>query len=71
MNRSRLWLNHTETEAFGKELLELVNRYGKVRTASNHPSDARQVSSLVAVVPLGKAPDEPEADARDRPRPKR
>ena len=71
LHRGRLWLNHAETEAFGKELLELVNRYGKGRTASNHPADARRVSSLVAVVPLGKAPDEPEADAQDRPRPKR
>jgi DNA-binding transcriptional ArsR family regulator len=71
LHRGQIWLNHAETEAFGKELLELVNRYGKGRTASNHPADARHVSSLVAVVPLGKAPDEPEADVQDRPRPKR
>ena len=58
LNRSRLWLTYAETEAFGKELIELVNRHGKRRTASNHPADARQVGSLVAVVPLGKAPEE-------------
>lgn len=56
LNRSRLWLTRAETEALGKELLDLVNRHRRGRTATSHPADARPVSSLVAVVPLESAP---------------
>lgn len=58
MNRSRLWLTKPEAEQLGKELLEVVNRYRRGRTASSHPAGTRQVSTLLAVVPAGKPPEE-------------
>lgn len=58
MNRSRLWLTKPEAEQLGKELLEVVNRYRRGRTAASHPAGTRQVSTLLAVVPAGKPPEE-------------
>lgn len=58
MNRSRLWLTKPEAEQFGKELMEVVNRYRRGRTATSHPAGTRQVSTLLAVVPAGKPPEE-------------
>ena len=57
MSRSRLWLTHEEALRFGKELNDLVDRYKKNRTQGDHPAGARQISSLLAVVPIGKAPE--------------
>jgi DNA-binding transcriptional ArsR family regulator len=57
--RSRLWLTHEEAVQFGKELNDLVDRYKEGRTQSDHPARARQVSSLIAIVPIG---DPPEGD---------
>ncbi|WP_350280640.1 winged helix-turn-helix domain-containing protein [Kribbella sp. HUAS MG21] len=57
MSRARLWLTHEEALAFGKELNDLVDRYKKQRTQSDHPAGARQVSSLIAVVPTGTPPE--------------
>jgi DNA-binding transcriptional ArsR family regulator len=58
MRRSRLWLTHEEAVRFGKELMELVDRYKKGRSPASHPADARQISTLLAVVPTGKPPAE-------------
>lgn len=57
MSRSRLWLTHDEARRFGQELNDLVDRYKENRTQADHPAGARQVSSLIAVVPIGKAPE--------------
>jgi DNA-binding transcriptional ArsR family regulator len=56
LSRSRLWLTHEEAVRFGKELNDLVDRFKKKRTQSDHPAGARQISSLYAVVPIGKPP---------------
>jgi DNA-binding transcriptional ArsR family regulator len=56
MSRSRLWLTHEEARRFGKELLELVDRYKQDRSAGDRPPGSRQISSLIAVVPIGKPP---------------
>jgi DNA-binding transcriptional ArsR family regulator len=58
LNRSRLWLTHEEARAFGQELIDLVDRYKKGRTATSHPAGTRQISTLLAVVPAGKPPQE-------------
>jgi DNA-binding transcriptional ArsR family regulator len=58
MSRSRLWLTKTEAEDLGKELTEVIERYRHGRTAANHPSATRQVTTLLAVVPVGKPPEE-------------
>lgn len=58
LNRSRLWLTHDEAKRFGEELLELVDRYKKGRTSTSHPAGTRQISTLMAVVPMGKPPQE-------------
>lgn len=58
LNRSRLWLTHEEAKAFGQELIDLVDRYKKGRTATSHPAGTRQISTLLAVVPTGKPPQE-------------
>jgi DNA-binding transcriptional ArsR family regulator len=58
LSRSRLWLTHEEAVRFGKELNDVVDRFKKKRTQSDHPAGARQVSSLYAVVPIGKAPEQ-------------
>jgi DNA-binding transcriptional ArsR family regulator len=58
LNRSRLWLTHDEATRFGEELLELVDRYKKGRTSTSHPAGTRQISTLMAVVPMGKPPQE-------------
>ncbi|TCO49200.1 helix-turn-helix protein [Kribbella antiqua] len=56
--RSRLWLTHEEAKQFGKELSDLLDRYKKGRTQTSHPAGARQISTLTAVVPTGKPPEE-------------
>ncbi len=58
LSRSRLWLTHDEAKQFGQELTDLVDRYKKSRTSTAHPAAARQISTLLAVVPLGKPPQE-------------
>jgi DNA-binding transcriptional ArsR family regulator len=58
LNRSRLWLTHEEAKAFGQELIDLVDRYKKGRTSTSHPAGTRQISTLLAVVPMGKPPQE-------------
>jgi len=58
MSRSRLWLTHEEARKFGKELMELVDRYKKNRSPASHPAGARQISTLLAVVPTGKPPQD-------------
>ena len=56
LSRSRLWLTHDEAQRFGKELMDLVDRYKKNRSPSSHPAGARPISTLLAVVPTGKPP---------------
>jgi DNA-binding transcriptional ArsR family regulator len=56
MSRSRLWLTHDEAEQFNQDLIDLVDRYKKTRTAANHPAGTREVTSLIAVVPTGDPP---------------
>lgn len=58
MSRSRLWLTHEEARRFGKELMDLVDQYKKNRSPSSHPAGARQISTLLAVVPTGKPPQD-------------
>jgi DNA-binding transcriptional ArsR family regulator len=58
MSRARLWLTHEEAKRFGQELSDLIDRYKKGRTPASHPADARQISTLTAVVPTGKPPQE-------------
>ena len=58
LSRSRLWLTHAEAERFGQELKELVDRYKVGRSPVSHPADTRQVSTLLAVVPTGKPPED-------------
>ncbi|TCC21135.1 ArsR family transcriptional regulator [Kribbella speibonae] len=57
MSRSRLWLTHAEAEQFNQELVGLVDRFKKNRTVSSHPAGAREITSLVAVVPTGDPPE--------------
>ncbi|TCC41142.1 ArsR family transcriptional regulator [Kribbella speibonae] len=57
MSRSRLWLTHDEAEQFNQELLGLVDRFKKNRSISSHPAGAREITSLVAVVPTGDPPE--------------
>ncbi|WP_202880542.1 ArsR/SmtB family transcription factor [Kribbella amoyensis] len=56
MRRSRLWLTQEEAEQFSQELTAVVEKYRKGRTAASHPAGTRDVSTLLAVVPLGKPP---------------
>jgi DNA-binding transcriptional ArsR family regulator len=58
LSRSRLWLTHDEAKQFVQELSDLVDRYKKGRTTASHPVGTRQISSLQAVVPTGKPPQE-------------
>jgi DNA-binding transcriptional ArsR family regulator len=58
LNRSRLWLTHEEAREFGRELMELIDRYKKGRTPVSHPAGTRQISTLQAVVPMGKPPQQ-------------
>jgi DNA-binding transcriptional ArsR family regulator len=58
MSRSRLWLTHDEAKQFGQELSDLVDRYKKGRSSAAHPAGSRQISTLLAVVPTGKPPQE-------------
>jgi DNA-binding transcriptional ArsR family regulator len=58
LSRSRLWLTKTEAEQLGKELNEVIDRHRRARTITNRPAGTRQVSTLLAVVPGGKAPEE-------------
>lgn len=58
MNRGRLWLTAEETDELGKELAAVVERHRRGRTTANRPANTRQVSTLLAVVPLGKPPKE-------------
>lgn len=58
MSRSRLWLTHDEAKAFGDELNAIVDRYKKGRSTKSHPVAAREVTSLIAVVPTGRPPED-------------
>jgi DNA-binding transcriptional ArsR family regulator len=58
MSRSRLWLTHDEAKRFADELNEIVDRYKKGRSAKSHPAAAREVTSLIAVVPTGEVPEQ-------------
>jgi DNA-binding transcriptional ArsR family regulator len=58
MARSRLWLTKTEAEQLGKELTEVIERHRRSRTMTSHPAGTRQVTTLLAVVPVGKPPEE-------------
>lgn len=58
LNRTRLWLTHEEATRFTQELNDLVDRFKKKRTQSGRPADARQISAMYAVVPLGEAPEQ-------------
>lgn len=58
LGRNRLWLTREETEQLGKELTDLFDRYRKGRTATSHPAGTRSVSTLMAVVPTGKPPQD-------------
>lgn len=58
MTRSRLWLTEEEAEALGKELAAVIERHRQGRTTTSRPANSRQVSTLLAVVPLGKPPKE-------------
>jgi DNA-binding transcriptional ArsR family regulator len=58
MSRSRLWLTRDETKELGQELYDLIERFRKGRTATSHPAGTRAVTTLVAVVPTGKPPQE-------------
>jgi DNA-binding transcriptional ArsR family regulator len=58
MSRSRLWLTREETKQLGEELNDVIERYRKGRTASSHPAGTRGVTTLLAVVPTGKPPQE-------------
>ena len=58
MSRSRLWLTKADAEKLGKELTEVIERYRRARTVTNHPAGTRQVTTLLAVVPVGKPPEE-------------
>ena len=57
MSRSRLWLTRDEAEQFNQDLIDLVDRYKKTRTAASHPAGTREVTSLIAVVPTGDPPE--------------
>jgi DNA-binding transcriptional ArsR family regulator len=59
MSRSRLWLTKEEAAELNEELSAVVDRYRQDRTGTNRPADTRQVSTLLAVVPLGKPPKQP------------
>lgn len=56
MSRSRLWLTQQEAEDLGKELSAVIDRHRRGRTGTNRPAGARQISTMLAVVPTGKAP---------------
>lgn len=56
LNRSRLWLTRAEAEQLGKDLDQLIDSYRRGRSATSHPPDARQISTLTAVVPAGAVP---------------
>ncbi|WP_328330046.1 helix-turn-helix domain-containing protein [Kribbella sp. NBC_00382] len=56
LNRSRLWLTKAETKQLDKDLLEVLDRYRRGRSAANHPAGTRQVSTLLAIIPTGKPP---------------
>lgn len=58
LSRSRLWLTHEEAKQFGKELVDLVDRYKKGRSLASHPAGTRMISTLLAVVPTGKPPED-------------
>jgi DNA-binding transcriptional ArsR family regulator len=58
LSRTRLWLSHEETKQFTQEMTDLVDRYKKGRTPASHPAGTRQISTLLAVVPMGKPPQE-------------
>ncbi|MEV5962904.1 winged helix-turn-helix domain-containing protein [Kribbella sp. NPDC051952] len=58
LSRSRLWLTRDETKELGQELYDLIERFRKGRTATSHPAGTRAVTTLVAVVPTGKPPQD-------------
>ncbi|MEI8407544.1 MULTISPECIES: winged helix-turn-helix domain-containing protein [unclassified Kribbella] len=58
LSRQRLWLSHDDARRLNQELTELVDRYKKGRTSTSHPAGTRQISTLLAVVPTGKPPQD-------------
>lgn len=58
LGRSRLWLSREEAEQFVKELNDVIDAFRKGRTATSHPAGARSISTLLAVVPTGKPPED-------------
>jgi DNA-binding transcriptional ArsR family regulator len=58
LSRQRLWLSHDDARRFNQELTELVDRYKKGRSSAAHPAGTRQISTLLAVVPTGKPPQD-------------
>ncbi|HWD78541.1 MAG TPA: winged helix-turn-helix domain-containing protein [Kribbella sp.] len=58
LGRSRLWLTREETERLGQELNDLIERYRQDRTATSRPAGTRAVTTLLAVVPTGKPPQD-------------
>jgi DNA-binding transcriptional ArsR family regulator len=58
LNRGRLWLTRDEVEQLDKDLMAVLDSYRRGRTAADRPAGTRQVSTLLAVVPTGKPPEE-------------
>jgi DNA-binding transcriptional ArsR family regulator len=58
LGRSRLWLSREEAEQFVKELNDVIDGFRKGRTATSHPAGTRSISTLLAVVPTGKPPQD-------------
>ena len=58
LGRSRLWLSREEAEQFVKELNDVIDGFRKGRTATSHPAGTRSISTLLAVVPTGKLPQD-------------
>jgi DNA-binding transcriptional ArsR family regulator len=56
LNRSRLWLTREETAELGQELTDVIEKFRQGRTATEHPDGTRAVTTLIAVVPIGKPP---------------
>ncbi|MFD3402703.1 helix-turn-helix domain-containing protein [Kribbella sp. NPDC058693] len=58
LSRSRLWLTHDEATDLANEVTALIDKYRKGRSATERPAGTRTVSTLVAIVPTGKPPEQ-------------
>ena len=56
LRRTRLWLTKEEADQFNNEVAAVIDGYRRGRSATNHPAGTRELSTLLAVVPLGKPP---------------